>query len=884
MPEPVPQSRRLRHPAWPVSWAFVIASLMALLAITIGFQAWRDELLRDARQDGLRRLQGVARVLESPRVSIEAGLVEVADMVVPVVEGRLSAAEATQHLRHVQALIPAVRTAAIFDTQGMALASSRIELVGRSFRERAFFREALEPGNFGLTLISQPYLGALGVWVVNVTFTVHDARLRPVGVASLTLDPEFLSLALDLGSASPDEYRALLHPAGKVMVDLDPSGRMRSRLSSADRTIDLTRIAPPASRWADDGSPATAETITDGADAALIQTLWIPWGVRGTGQGWIMMSVRPLDDVLAPWRAGLGIALLSFLVIFGAAGAVMQFAAARSRRRVRRLEQARRLHERNESLARRESSRLAVTASVAQLAGWTVEWPARDVRWSDEMAGLYDLGEPAPHTLSQMSRLHTSTRPQTLEEDVERCLRERSRFDEDFCCELPAGTLRWFRLAGGPPVQTADGSWVLECVAMDITHRVVSQRVAQEQRQRLEEALRQSRHLQALGTLAGGVAHDFNNLLGIVLVNAREVQAQLPPDHPASVALDHIIESGLIGRSHVERIQAVASSRSASREGVDFRQVLGRTVELLRATVPARIRVDVVAPEEAVWLKVDVRQLQQVILNLASNAVHAMPEPAPGQLTWSLECLPGAMAQLSCSDSGVGMSEAVRQRALEPFFTTREAGQGAGLGLSMAHAFARDHGGGIEIESAPGAGTTVRLCLPLGPVPVPVPVSASAPVDGEVVPPSGVVSGETVVSPDGMSDPQACAPLRTAVVDDNRLMRHAVKRQLERLGHGVDLYTSGPELFDALERQGAQVDAVLTDFNLPEMSGLEVIQGLRDRWPSVAAILYSGYVRDDVRERAMALGAVAVLRKEETATRLPEIMGRLVCRKAEIDR
>jgi len=103
----------------PVNMAWAVA---ALLAITIG-QAWRDELLRDARQDGLRRLQGVARVLESPRVSMEAGLVEVADMVVPVVEGRLSAAEATQHLRHVQALIPAVRTAAIFDTQGMALAS-----------------------------------------------------------------------------------------------------------------------------------------------------------------------------------------------------------------------------------------------------------------------------------------------------------------------------------------------------------------------------------------------------------------------------------------------------------------------------------------------------------------------------------------------------------------------------------------------------------------------------------------------------------------------------------------------------------------------------------------------------------------------------------------
>ena len=850
-----------------------MAAVLALLGIAVGFQAWRQELLRDARQEGLRRLEGVARVLESPRVSIDAGLAEVVGMVDAVVQGRMSAAEAAVHLDHVQVMIPAVRTAVIFDVEGQVRASSRPELIGRRFSDRQYLTQALDPRNQGMTLISEPYLGALGVWVVNVTRAVYDDRLRPVGVASLTLSPEFLTLALDLGSASNMEYRALLHPSGKVMVDFDPSGRLRDRLWVQDRAIDLRDIAPPASKWGGAGQPESAERVTAGADAALIQTLWLPWGVEGTGQGWVMMSVRPLDGVLGPWRAGLGIALLSFLIIFGAAAAAMQFAAARSQRRVRRLVQARVAHQQKELMAQRQSSRLAVTAAVAQLAGWTVEWPSQTVHWSDEMMRLYALDLPTPTTLSEMSRLHTPLRELALQAEVERCMRDKGRFDEDFCCRSPAGTLRWFRLAGGPAVDTGGGVSVIECVAMDITHRVVSQRVADEQRQRFEEALRQSRHLEAIGTLAGGVAHDFNNLLGIVLVNAREIQSLLPADHPAAEALDHIIESGLIGRSHVERIQAVAASRSALRERVDGRQVLTRTAELLRATVPARIHVQVQTPAFAVWLTVDVRQLQQVILNLASNAVHAMPEPAAGRLELSLTTTPDGAAWLSCADSGVGMSEDVRRRALEPFFTTRAPGQGAGLGLSMANAFVKDHLGGIEIDSAPGRGTTVSLRLPLASPPDEAALPG-APGSSPAASSLPVASGWGAQAA-GDVGTTAVLPLRAAVVDDNRLMRVAVERQIRRLGHEVVLYASGPELIHAIEQGGLQFDVVLTDFNLPEMSGLEIIQTLRSRWPSLQVILYSGYVSDDVRQRAMELGALTVLRKEDTAAQLPEIFGHL---------
>jgi CheY-like chemotaxis protein len=124
-------------------------------------------------------------------------------------------------------------------------------------------------------------------------------------------------------------------------------------------------------------------------------------------------------------------------------------------------------------------------------------------------------------------------------------------------------------------------------------------------------------------------------------------------------------------------------------------------------------------------------------------------------------------------------------------------------------------------------------------------------------------------------------PLRTAVVDDNRLMRVAVERQIRRLGHDVVLYGSGPELIGAIERQDVRFDVVLTDFNLPEMSGLEIIQTLKTRWPALQVILYSGYVADDVRQRALELGAQAVLRKEDTAVQLPEILGLLQRRTAE---
>lgn len=876
---PSPDRFPLQRQARDVPWAFVVAVLVAILSSAVGFHLWRQEVLHNAGVDGAKRLQGVARVLDSPRASIEAALDELADMVEPLRAGQLPVKRANQDLRHIESLIPAVRTAVVFDASGTVVAASRDSLLGGNFKGRAYFAQALKQENTGLTLLSEPYLGVLGVWVVNVTRTVYDEQGRLLGVVSLTLSPDFLGLALDLGSASTREYRALLHPGGKVMVDHETSGVLRARLLRGDdRTLDLPDVLPLASRRGGDETFTSRTVVTEGTDGALVQTLWMPWGLPGTGQGWVMLSVQPLDDLLRPWRAGLGIAILSFLVIFGAAGAAMQFAAARHLRRVRRLQQAYRVRQREEDLARRQSARRGVTMSVAKLAGWTVEWPSGIVTCSEELIELYGVRQTPLVTLEDMQGLHL---PRTLVQEVQSSIRDRRRFDLDVQWDDALGAERWFQLAGGPAIDTGHGTLVLECVAMDITHRVLSQRAADAQRQGFEAALRQSRHLEAIGTLAGGVAHDFNNLLGIVLVNARELQAQWPATHAAQSALDHIIESCLIGRSHVERIQAFSANRSAMREHCDLGILLSRTADLLRATVPARIQIRVLIVQEGLFSHADVRQLQQVILNLASNAQQAMEAQPAGLLTLSLAPVEGDQVELCCSDTGCGMSDEVAQRALEPFFTTRPAGRGAGLGLSLAHAFAREHRGSLEIRTALGQGTTIRILLPRSPAQVvarPEPTTPTAPGDVacEDATRSVAQAGSSVdsVQAEGTGAVGAAlkAALKAAIVDDNRLMRFAVERQLKRLGHQVELYASGPELLAALEQDALRVDVVLTDFNLPEMSGLEVIQALRARWPAVKAILYSGYVVEDVQRRALELGAVAVLRKEDTAEQLPEII------------
>jgi len=235
---------------------------------------------------------------------------------------------------------------------------------------------------------------------------------------------------------------------------------------------------------------------------------------------------------------------------------------------------------------------------------------------------------------------------------------------------------------------------------------------ADEKHRRLEEQLHHAQRLESLGTLAGGVAHELNNTLVPVVALSKVVLRHLPESSRDRANLQTIVQASDRARDLVKQILAFSRKQELRRETFDPAVVAAEALSMLRASMPASIRLEQ-AFAAATLLQGDPGQLHQVIVNLVTNAMHAIGA-AQGTITVSLETEPdGAHVRLSVSDTGCGMDEATRARIFEPFFTTKVVGQGTGLGLAVVHGIVTSHGGRIEVESAPGKGTRVSLLFPM---------------------------------------------------------------------------------------------------------------------------------------------------------------------------
>jgi signal transduction histidine kinase len=235
---------------------------------------------------------------------------------------------------------------------------------------------------------------------------------------------------------------------------------------------------------------------------------------------------------------------------------------------------------------------------------------------------------------------------------------------------------------------------------------------ADEKHRRLEEQLHHAQRLESLGTLAGGVAHELNNTLVPVVALSKVVLRHLPESSRDRANLQTIVQASDRARDLVKQILAFSRKQELRRETFDPAVIAAEALSMLRASMPASIRLEQ-AFAAAALLQGDPGQLHQVIVNLVTNAMHAIGA-AQGTITVSLETEPdGAHVRLSVSDTGCGMDEATRARIFEPFFTTKVVGQGTGLGLAVVHGIVTSHGGRIEVESAPGKGTRVSLLFPM---------------------------------------------------------------------------------------------------------------------------------------------------------------------------
>jgi CheY-like chemotaxis protein len=268
---------------------------------------------------------------------------------------------------------------------------------------------------------------------------------------------------------------------------------------------------------------------------------------------------------------------------------------------------------------------------------------------------------------------------------------------------------------------------------------------------------------------------------------------------------------------------------------------------LLRPQLPPHVRVELQLPDAPCHVRADPTELHQVIVNIASNGLHAMATMGT-TLTFALS-QDESSVHLVISDDGVGMLPEVLDRAIEPFFTTRDVGDGTGLGLAVVHGVITSLGGTLKLRSVPGSGTTVSVTLP----------RAAATTDGAPETPP-VAAGAAGTS------------LRVLLVDDDPQVRHAIARLLERAGHRVESFAAAPPALEALQADGARADVILTDLTMPLMNGLELTERLRQLPAMPPVVLISGYLDLATSQRARSLGIAALLDKPVTAEDLARVL------------
>jgi len=422
------------------------------------------------------------------------------------------------------------------------------------------------------------------------------------------------------------------------------------------------------------------------------------------------------------------------------------------------------------------------------------------------------------------------------------------------------GSRLWALVATTPIVDAAgrfDGSLAM---VTDITQ----QKQAEIAHAELEAQLRASQKMEAIGTLAGGIAHDFNNILAAILGNVALAQ-QEPIESAMHGRLGQIRQSAERARGLVQQILAFSRRQPHSLKRQVLAPVIEESVRLLRPLLPAMVELELVLADTPMTVQADATQLHQVLMNLCTNAWHAM-NGAAGRIEIRLDqraldedaaqrlgLQRGPYAHLAVTDTGAGMDEATRQRLFEPFFTTKPVGQGTGLGLAVVHGIVSAHQGAIGVTSAPGRGSRFDLYFPLQPgLP-----EAVAPVASTV--PAAPTTDRHVM-----------------YLDDDPVMVVMVEGLLRHAGYRVTTFEDPREAMARLHARPGDVDLVVTDFNMPGLSGLEVAGELATLRPELPVVISSGYVTEALLDAAARVGVRSVMQKEFTLEQLPPLLRRLL--------
>ena len=377
---------------------------------------------------------------------------------------------------------------------------------------------------------------------------------------------------------------------------------------------------------------------------------------------------------------------------------------------------------------------------------------------------------------------------------------------------------------------------------------ITARKIAEEEREKLETQLRQAHKMESVGTLAGGIAHDFNNILGIILGNSELAMDDVPEWNPARQNLQEIRTACLRAKDLTKQILAFSRKSGEELKPVKIGAIVKEALALLRSSIPTTIAIHQDISSESDVVRADPTQINQILINLCTNAAHAMQEKG-GVLEVTLENITitkntavnyhnltaGDYVQLTVTDTGHGIDSDILERIFDPYFTTKNVGDGSGMGLAVVHGIVKSHDGDILVRSEPGKGTTFHVLFP-----------------------------STKEAPEEKNEDTAEIPRGSEsilIVDDEKAMADVTQSMIERLGYQVSARTSSIEALEAFRSNPDRYDLVITDYTMPNMTGVELAEKLLELRPDISIVLCTGYSERIDEKKAKLRGIRAFVMK-----------------------
>ncbi len=479
-----------------------------------------------------------------------------------------------------------------------------------------------------------------------------------------------------------------------------------------------------------------------------------------------------------------------------------------------------------EEAAEESRSRLVEAQRIAQVGSWDFDFITGKLSWSEAHYRILELDPTKLGATYErfLALVHPDDRAR-VDQAYTESVKKRMPYELVHRLLMPDGRVKYVHERAetrydpnGNPIRSLG-------TVQDITDR----RQAEQVRQGLEAQLRQSQKMEAIGTLAGGIAHDFNNILAAVIGHAELLAEDVGADQAGQEGIKGILEASRRARDLVQQILTFSRLREQERGLIPLEPVVREVLKLLRATLPSTIEIRTTVTTEDHLVLADATQMHQVVLNLCTNAAHAMQEHG-GVLDVSYQPVrldaeqaqlhpglqPGLYMRLVVRDTGHGMDQLTLERIFDPFFTTKSPGEGTGLGLAVVHGIVQSHEGSITATSEPGEGTAFQVFFPA--------------VEGR----STAVATEDTAMRLGSGE-------HILVVDDEPSLVRIANRLLERLGYRVTAHTHPTEALADFLKRPDDFDLVLSDLTMPQMTGLDLASRLLARRPDLPILLTSGY-------------------------------------------